>query len=49
MIKMAMREHHIVDTGHLIEREIPNAGTRIDKQIRVDQERGRAAVLGNGA
>ncbi|CKT11234.1 Uncharacterised protein [Mycobacterium tuberculosis] len=44
-----MRQNHVVDGGHFFEREVAHPGARIDEQVGVDQERGGAAVFGNGA
>jgi hypothetical protein len=49
VVEVAVREHDIVDARHLVEGEVADAGARIDEQVRVDQERGRAAVFGDGA
>ncbi|MCY1368578.1 hypothetical protein D9M69_555700 [compost metagenome] len=49
VVEVRVGEHHVVDGGHLVEGEVADARAGVHEQVRIDQERGGAAVLGDGA
>ena len=49
VVHVGMGEEHIVDTQHLLPREVAHTGSGIDQHVLIDQERRGLAVPGNGA
>ena len=44
VIHMRMRQKYMTNTGHLIERQIAQSGTRVNQQIVIDQKGGRPQI-----
>ncbi len=49
VVEVGVGEQHVVDLGHLVEREVAHAGAGVDQHIGVEQKGGGAAVSGDGA
>jgi hypothetical protein len=49
VVQVRMREQHVVDAGHLVEREVAHTGAGVDQHVVVEQKRRGPAVLGDGS
>ena len=49
MIQMAVGQQHVVDSQHLIDREVTDSRPGIDENVLVHQEGRGSAVAGDGA
>ena len=47
VVEVRMREEHMVDALHFLQRELAHAGTRVDQDMLAQQKRGGAAPLGD--
>jgi hypothetical protein len=41
--------NNIVDLDHLAQCQVAHAGAGVDQKVAIDEERGRPAILGDGA
>jgi len=48
MVQVGVREEHMVDAAHFVQRQVAHPRAGIDEDVVVDQERGGPAVFGNG-
>ena len=49
VVKVRVRQEHVLDAHHFLEREVAHARARVDQRVLIEQKRGGAAVAGDGA
>ena len=49
VVQVRVRQEHVLNAHHFLEREVAHARARVDQRVLIEQERGGAAVAGDGA